>query len=126
MTEQIIIEMTPFIFEDGKTYYFQIFNREYSNDYFDLYVYEKIEEKVRKFFWQKEKTIITFKKLNDKPELVSLSLDADEIKNDIKKVLIVKKAAHSIKGWDGFVGNISNDIKKSLKRDNNINNILGD
>lgn len=29
---EVIIEMTPFIFEDGNTYYFQIIKRESSNN----------------------------------------------------------------------------------------------
>ena len=45
---EIVIKMTPFIFEDGNTYYFQIEDRDSSNDYHDLYVYKKVVIK-RKF-----------------------------------------------------------------------------
>lgn len=45
--------MTPFIFEDGNTYYFKIVKREHSNDFHDLYVYEKVTKK-HKSFWGKD------------------------------------------------------------------------
>ena len=38
---KIIIEMTPFLFEDGNTYYFQVTSRD-SNSFHRLDVYEKI------------------------------------------------------------------------------------
>jgi len=120
--KKIIIEMTPFIFEDGNTYYFQIHKRDSSNDYHDLYVYEKHTEKK---FWGGVKE--SFVCLNiDKPELIEVRLDTYNIKYRIKKILIATKAKHQLKDWDGFVGEVPDDVKKSLKRDGKLKNILGE
>ena len=121
----IVIEMTPFIFEDGNTYYFQIVKRGHSNDYHDIYVYEKIREE-KKNFWGKLKTNEYFNKINKSPELVSTSLDTNEIKKNIKKILIATKAKHQLKNWDGFVGDIPNDVKTALKRESSLKDILGE
>ena len=39
----LVMDYTPFIFEDGKMYYFRLYDREYTNDYYDLYVYDKVK-----------------------------------------------------------------------------------
>ena len=116
--------MTPFIYEDGKTYYFQISRRSSTNDYHDLYVYEKIVEE-KKNFWGKLKVKEYYKQINTSPELINTKLDTQEIKMGIKKILIAKKAKHQLNGWDGFVGNIPEDVKKSLRRDSKLKDILG-
>ena len=125
MKQDVIIEMTPFIFEDGNTYYFEILRRESSNDYHDIYVYEKIIEE-RKNFWGKLKVKEYFNKINKNPELVSTSLDTNEVKKDLKKILIATKAKHQLRNWDGFVGNIPDDTKVALKRESSLKNILGE
>ena len=116
--EKVIVEMTPFIFEDGNTYYFQIFNRPSTNDYQDLYVYEKVTYKT----WYGT-TKDRFNQLNESPELVDYRLRSSEIKQSIQKILAGTKATYLIKDWDGFVGNIPDDIKKSLRRDNKLKNL---
>jgi hypothetical protein len=121
----VIIEMTPFLFEDGNTYYFQILKRGYSNDYHDIFVYEKIREEERNF-WGRVKVKEYFKQINKSPELVSVKLDTSEIKRDIKKILISTKATHQLKNWDGFVGEIPEDAKIALKREASLKNILGE
>jgi len=123
--EIIIIEMTPFIFEDGNTYYFKIVKRGSSNDYHDLFVYEKIKTETKNIFGR-VKIDECFNKINKSPELVSTSLDTNEIKRDIKKILIATKANHRLKNWDGFVGDIPNDVKTALKRESSLKNILGE
>jgi L-fucose isomerase-like protein len=125
MEGNIVIEMTPFIFEDGNTYYFQIVKRDSSNNYHDIYVYEKIREE-RKNFWGKVKTKEYINKINKNPELVDTSLDTHEIKREIKKILTANKAKHQLKNWDGFVGDIPNDVKVALKRESSLKNILGE
>lgn len=125
MEEEIIIEMTPFIFEDGKKYYFQILKREHSNDYHDIYVYEKVKKETRNFFGR-VKVSEEFVRINKKPELVSIELRTDEIKKDIKKILVANKADYRLKNWDGFVGDVPNDVKTALKRDNSLKDILGE
>lgn len=125
MEEEIIIEMTPFIFEDGKKYYFQILKREHSNDYHDIYVYEKVKKETKNFFGR-VKVSEEFVRINKKPELVSIELRTDEIKKDIKKILVANKADYRLKNWDGFVGDIPNDVKTALKRENSLKDILGE
>jgi hypothetical protein len=63
----VIIEMTPFIFEDGNTYYFQILKRD-SNDYHDIYVYEKIREEKKNIFGR-VKVKEYFNQINNRPAL---------------------------------------------------------
>ena len=126
---EVIIEMTPFIFEDGNTYYFQIVKRGYSNDYHDLFVYEKVRVKSKsKSFWGK--VTITesenFVKVSEKSELISAKLNTVEIKREIKKILIANKDIHQLKDWDGFVGDIPDDVKVALKREISLKNILGE
>ena len=118
----IIIEMTPFIFEDGKKYYFNITKRTSTNDWHDLWVYEKVEKETKKWF----KTIKSteYVKVNDKPELISSDLNTSEIKRDIKKIIVANKASYQLKDWDGLVGDIPNDIKTALKRDSKLNDLL--
>lgn len=125
MSKDVVIEMTPFIFEDGNTYYFQIFKRDYSRDYHDIYVYEKVREEKKNFFGMK-KVNEFFRQINKSPELISIDINTDEIKKSIKKILISTKAPYRLKNWDGFVGDIPNDVKVALKRDNSLKNILGE
>ena len=75
---KIIIEMTPFLFEDGNSYYFQVTDRN-SNNYHQLDVYEKI---VSKTFWGKEK--ISYQKIGDH-ELVDTKLNTSDIKRQFLK-----------------------------------------
>jgi hypothetical protein len=127
--EKIVIEMTPFIFEDGNTYYFQIVKRGSSNDYHDIFVYEKIKvtNKIKSFWGKITSTEFDkFQKVSDRPELISVNLDTNEIKREIKKILIATKGKHQLKNWDGFVGNIPDDVKVALKRESSLKNILGE
>ena len=118
--------MTSFIFEDGNTYYFQIYKRERSNDYHDLFVYEKIEYKT----WYGSNRS-KYNQLNYCPELICVKLDSKEIKTHIIKILkahIIKilkatKAVYKIKDWDGFVGDIPDEAKKSLSRNDKLNDL---
>jgi hypothetical protein len=123
MSQKIIIELTPFIFEDGKTYYFKILKRESSTDYHDLFVYERIET-VRTNIFGKKRTDIYYNQINSSPELVSTSLNTNEVKRYIKQVIISTKAHHQLSGWDGFVGDIPEDVKMAVKRDNTLNRLL--
>jgi hypothetical protein len=120
--DKVIVEMTPFIFEDGNTYYFQIFNRPSTNDYQNLYVYEK-KVTIKRSFWGKETIKEDFVQLNERAELVDYRLKASEIKHSIKKILTGTKAGYIIKDWDGFVGDIPDNIKKSLSRDNKLKDL---
>jgi hypothetical protein len=121
----IVIEMTPFVYEDGKTYYFEIYKRRSSNDFHDLYVYKKLITK-KSFLWRKWE-IIEYKCFNEgNAELVSVSLNSENIKLKIEKILNANSAMHQIKNWDGFVGNVPDDIKKALQRDSKLDELLGE
>lgn len=122
---KIIIQMTPFMFEDGNTYYFQITSREYSNDYHDIYVFEKVVKKTKNLFG-KVKIDESYNQLNERGELVSTSLDAKDIKDNIRKILIATMANYQLKDWDGFVGDVPDSVKIALKRDGKLKDILGD
>jgi hypothetical protein len=119
----IIIKMTPFIFEDGNTYYFEIHKRG-GNDYHDLYAYKKVVIK-RKFLWWKWENV-RYDLLNETPELIGIALNNAEIKADLKKIIVSKSVNHQIKGWDGFVGNVPESLKKSMQRDSKLNDLFGE
>jgi hypothetical protein len=118
----IIIEMTPFIFEDGKTYYFNITKRDYTNDYHDIWVYEKVEKEIKGWFKTTKKT--EYIKLSEKPELISVKLDTKEIKRSIKTIIISTRASYQLKDWDGLVGDIPDDIKTAFKRDSRLDDLF--
>jgi hypothetical protein len=120
---EIVIEKTPFVFEDGNIYYFEVTKRRSSNEFHDLWVYEKITKDI-KFFWFK-KTIEKYRLINESSELINAKLSTYEIKSDIKKILIAKKVKTHLKDWDGFVGDVPHEMKQALKREAKLNNILG-
>lgn len=135
-----IIEMTPLIFEDGDTYYFKIVKRDttimlmpllrldLSNDYHNLFVYKKVLVDEKYGFLKLNTRKVDFMQvINEDPELVSTKMDINDIKSSIKKVIISNKAASAstIRGWDGFVGNVSDESKKALLRDSKLKDILG-
>jgi hypothetical protein len=124
----IIVEMTPFLFEDGKTYYFDIRKR-YTNSWHDLFVYKKVDKVTERTTWfglgPTEKKVTTeYKCLNpDNGALVNINLKVDEIKREIKNVIVVNQAVTKIKDWDGFVGDIPADARKSLAREAKLNDL---
>ena len=109
--------MTPFLFEDGNTYYFQVTSRD-SNSFHRLDVYEKI---VSKTFWGKEK--ISYQQIGPH-ELVETKLNTSDIKTSIYKILTANKVEYILKDWDGVVGNIPDDVKKALTRNSLLNDLL--
>lgn len=123
----IIVEMTPFLFEDGETYYFEV-RKGYSNSYHYLYVYKK-EEVIseRKTWWGLGATERTstyeYKPVNTEYTLVSTTLEAKILKKEIKDAIIANKAVTKIKDWDGFVGDIPNDAKLAMLREAKLNNL---
>jgi hypothetical protein len=126
---QIIVEMTPVVFEDGNIYYFQVLKRESSNDYHDLFVYRKIDIDKSSFFdklFKKVNIVSEFEQINDRPELISISLNVREIKSDIIKIINSTKANKQIEGWDGFVGDVPEHLKQALKREAKLKDILSD
>lgn len=121
-----IIEMTPLIFEDGNTYYFKVVKRGSSNDWHNLFVYRKviIDEKYG-FFKLSTRKVDFMQVINENPELIDTKMDVEEVKRSIKKIILSNKANAMIKGWDGFVGNVSDESKKALLRDSKLKDILG-
>lgn len=121
----IAIEMTPFIFEDGMAYSFEIYKRP-SGEYFDLYVYRKTVS-IRKILWWKWESV-RYESINELPRKVKLYNGGynEEIKWTIKNIIIEKSTEYKIKGWDGFVGDVPEEIKAAHKRDSKISDLIGD
>jgi len=122
INENIIVEMTPFLFEDGNTYYFNITKRRSSSDYHDLWVYRKVVVDCSN--WFRKKTREEYHPINSSPELISIRMDVNEIKKDIKKIIQSNKACIQIEGWDGFVGDIPKDRKLQMMRDSKLDQII--
>lgn len=88
--DEIIVEMTPFIFEDGETYYFDIRKR-YTNVYHNLFVYKKVDKVITRKTWfglgateTETKTEMICLNPNN-AALVGIGLHAKEIKKEIKE-----------------------------------------
>ena len=122
LAESIAIKMTPFIFEDGMTYSFEIYKSPSDTEYFDLYVYRKT---VTKILWWK---CVRYESINECPRKVKLFNGGynEEIKWTIKNIIIEKSTEYKIKGWDGFVGNVPQEIKAAHKRDSKISDLIGE
>jgi hypothetical protein len=126
--DTIIVEMTPFLFEDGKTYYFDI-KKGYSNSYHHLFVYNKVEKVAERTTWfglgpTERKVTSEFFCINkDNGAYVNIDLKADEVKREIKRTIVANQAVTKIKDWDGFVGDIPADAKKSLAREAKLNDL---
>lgn len=124
----IIVEMTPFLFEDGKTYYFDIRKR-YTNSYHDLFVYKKVDKVTERTTWfglgpTETKVTTNYECLNpDNGALVNIELRADEVKREIKRTILSNQAIERIKDWDGFVGDIPADAKAALAREAKLNDL---
>jgi hypothetical protein len=117
----VIIEMTPFLFEDGNTYYFQILKRESTNNWHDLYAYRK--ESSKNWLGKVKHKMV---QINQSPELIDVKLNASEIKGSLKKIIYANNANAQIKGWDGVVGDVPDDVKKSLLRNSKLSDLLDD
>jgi len=126
--DTIIVEMTPFLFEDGKTYYFDI-RKGYSNTYHYLFVYKKVEITTERKTWfglGKTETKVTteYQCINkNNGALVNINLNTREVKSEIKNVIVANQAVTKIKDWDGFVGDIPTDAKMALLRDSKLNDL---
>lgn len=118
----IVIEMTPFTYEDGQIYYFNITKRVYSNDYHDIWVYKKVS--IDESNWFRKKFREEYRKLNTSAELISVKMDVNDLKRNLKKIIESQKAHIHIKGWDGFVGDVPKDVQTQLNRDAKLNQIL--
>jgi hypothetical protein len=111
----------------GKTYYFDIRKR-YTNSYHDLFVYKKVDKVTERTTWfglgPTEKVTTEYECLNpDNGALVNISLNAKEVKSEIKNVILANQAVTKIKDWDGFVGDIPADAKKVLAREAKLNDL---
>lgn len=126
--DKIIVEMTPFLFEDGKTYYFDI-KKGWSNSYHYVFVYNKVEKVTERTTWfglgaTERKVTSKLVCINENSgALVNINLEADEVKREIKNVIVANQAINKIKDWDGFVGDIPADAKKALSREAKLNDL---
>ena len=122
----IIVSMTSFVFEDGETYYFEIAKFE-NLGYYQIDVYRKIVENKRFLFWKWKSS--KYSKINffipDSPtNLIKRILNKKEIKEKLKELITYWKETTQISGWDGLVGEIPEDMKKSVKRDSILDDLL--
>lgn len=117
-----ITEMTPFVFEDGNIYYFQILKREYSNEYHNIFVYEK--KKVLKKKWFRKYYEEEFFQVGE-PEMINIDFDVQVLKSRICKVIRSTKPK-MVDGWDGFVGDVPDDLKKAFVRAAKIGNLFSE
>lgn len=121
--EKTIIELTPFLFEDGQNYYFKVMKKEYSNHYHTIYLYRKEITEKKDFWGRKTKT----KKLEQMSEdMVSVEMNTNDVKSTLRRMILATKAHSVLKNWDGLVGNIPDGVKTSLKRDGTLKTILGE
>jgi hypothetical protein len=126
--DTIIVEMTPFLFEDGKTYYFDI-KKGWSNSYHYLFVYNKVEKVTERTTWfglgpTETKVTSEFVCINKgNGALVNIALKSDEIKREIKNLIVANQAVTKIKDWDGFVGDIPANAKAAMLREAKLNDL---
>ena len=122
MSREVIVEMTPFIFEDGNIYYFSVFKR--SNNYHDLYVYKKVlkEHFFSKMLGIKPKEV--YEVVNERACLVDIDLNLNSVKREIRNAIVANQAVSKIKDWDGFVGDVPEELKVAIKREANLKSIL--
>ena len=111
--------MTPFLFEDGNTYYFQVLKRESSNDWHNLYAYRK--ESYKNWLGKVKHKMV---QINQSPELIDVKLNAIDVKASLKKIIYANNANVQINGWDGVVGDVPDDVKKALLRNSKLNDLL--
>ena len=126
--DTIIVEMTPFLFEDGKTYYFDI-KKGWSNSYHYLFVYNKVEKVTERTTWfglgpTERKVTSEFVCINKgNGALVNITLKSDEVKREIKNLIVANQAVTKIKDWDGFVGDIPANAKAAMLREAKLNDL---
>lgn len=114
-----ILGKTKFIYEDGNTYFFKLYQTSISINFYRIKVYYK-----RIFF----KIPFYFKmdgyQLLDKDKELSVKELNSKISVIIEKHKKAKskKTINDIIGWDGYIGN--EECKKKLIRDNKLNEIL--
>ena len=111
-----IVKITSFIYEDGNVYYFKV--NKHSTYYYKLKVYVR---KHIKFLFIK----YDYYKLIGS-DLIDSELRTRDVKSNIDDALQkYKKLKTGLnEDWDGFIGNVSEEVKKSFMRENKLNNIL--
>lgn len=114
MSKSKITDPIPFVFEDGNIYYFQIFTFSTGN-YHDLFVYEK-----KKFFVVVEKFVQV-----GSSKLIKIDIGVDDLKSEICSIIRSTKPK-VIDGWDGFVGEIPDDLKKAFIRSSKIDDLFSE
>ncbi len=123
MSKNIITDLTSFVFEDGNIYYFQILEREYINFYHELFVYEKKKFVQKKWFF-KNKVVEKFVQVGSS-QLIDIDINVNDLKSEICSVIRSTKPK-VIDGWDGFVGEIPDDLKKAFIRSSKIDDLFSE
>lgn len=123
MSKNIITDLTSFVFEDGNIYYFQILEREYINFYHELFVYEKKKFVQKKWFF-KNKVVEKLVQVGSS-QLIDIDINVNDLKSEICSVIRSTKPK-VIDGWDGFVGEIPDDLKKAFIRSSKIDDLFSE
>jgi hypothetical protein len=139
---KILIDMTPFVYEDLVTYHFRAVSRDsgdFVSNFCDLEIFEnKITEKIETvttttgwWLWKTEIKKVTTYNTEEKILIATETLmrtsenDVAQIKNVLRNGL-KKHLGFSLDGWDGFVGNIPEDIKTRMSRNSKIKDLLNE
>jgi hypothetical protein len=104
MENKIIIEMTPFIFEDGKIYYFEIRSR-LTNKYHNLFCFKKVKKTKAKtflFFKIGEMEYDEYEQIGSCQLIDSNCLNKENIESEICQLI----RSHSIKSRDSKIDDL--------------------
>lgn len=114
-----ILGKTKFIYQDGNTYFFKLYQPNSSSEYFRIKVYYRITFFKIPFYFEMDdyQIIDKYKELN----IEELNSKISSIIEKHKKEKC-KKTINDIVGWDGYIGN--EECKKKLIRDNKLTKIL--
>lgn len=74
--------------------------------------------------WFKKKVIEKFVQVGSS-QPIDVDIDVNGLKSEICKVLRATKPK-AIKGWDGFVGDIPDDLKKAFIRSSKIGDLFSE
>ena len=102
--DEVIIDYEPFIYEDGEQYYFRITSRGETQPYHYIRAYKLVKSIVNSsrgfLFWKK-----------------TVTKEVDEYK-------LLGELNYNLEGWDGFVGDVTDEEKKKILRNTKIKNIV--
>lgn len=78
----------------------------------DLYVFDQNKDKE------------VYEVVNERACLVDINLNVNSVKREIRNAIVANQAVFKIKDWDGFVGDVPEELKVAIKREANLKSIL--